>query len=242
MKAHSASNLLNSPKYLYPAAIHLKTLISQPNFKLRLETNGKWRLYLTNILISLTVFLYSITTKAAFVQPHELDWNRAISESGIHFIPLKEQKSGILLYDQYDRALIGPNFAFSPYERVVRIRVLPKAYNTNAYHQFINHHHLKDIRRNLDMQRINFPQLQDISSLCKPTTGLLDFIKSMSFMPKLRIDPGNYPGLCSLEIKYLVPEKSQDEARLLTYISSNPVIEVNVALPQMPSVDIHQQL
>ncbi len=170
------------------------------------------------------LYLFGLTSKvqAAFVQPHELDWNNTIHEDGFYFVPLPQLNQGILLYERYDRALIGPSFAYSPYEKTIRIRVIPTLYNTNKYKSFLKDNNLVDIRRNLDSKKMG---------ICKPTQALLRFFKTMTFMPKFSMQPGNYPGLCSLEIKYLVPDGTDDETRLLTYISSHPIIRLDWRIP-----------
>lgn len=182
------------------------------------------------------------TVHAAYIQADELDWDSVQGDSEFTFIPLKRQNQGVLLYEDYDRALIGPTYSFSPYEKTVRIRILPKFYNTNAYHRFLKERNIIDIRRNLDFTNLLSPIQHNVKSICKPTAGLQAFIKTMTFIPKLRIDPGNYPGLCSLEIKYLVPDDSPDEGNLLTYISMHKIIEVDFHLPRLPSRNRHKRL
>lgn len=192
--------------------------------------------------IILVIAMIGNTAQAAYIQANELDWDNVQGDSEFTFIPLKRQSQGVLLYDDYDRALIGPTYSFSPYERTIRIRILPKLYNTSAYYRFLKDRNLIDIRRNLDFTDLLNPVQQSVESICKPTEGLKAFIKTMTFIPKLRIDPGNYPGLCSLEIKYLVPDNSTDEGDLLTYISTHKIIEVNINLPMLPSRNRHKRL
>ncbi|WP_018692165.1 hypothetical protein [Algicola sagamiensis] len=166
---------------------------------------------------------------AARLTLNDIDFNQAVSNEHLVFAPLKETTSnrGVFWYRDIQQKIVGPSNAGWGIRRVT-LRAYPASHDSSVYNDFVRDNSVYDQRENV---------LPEDAILCEPRQALIDKLTQMRMYYSTRVTRGNYPGLCSLAIKYQEGQQG-DEEELVEYLQTHQAfkIQYKIAKPNLPAV------
>lgn len=184
----------------------------------------KNKFVLSSLLLSA---LASVSVSAITLD--EIDFANAIETQDLLYAPLKGTTSnrGAFWYKDIQQKIVGPSNAGWGIKRIT-IRAFPQSHNNNVYSEFVSVNNILDIRNNV---------LPENAILCEATDTLINKLKGYGIYYNLQSNVGNYPSVCSLQLKYQASDETQ-EAEIVDFVNSNKVITVsyNISTSITPAV------
>lgn len=183
----------------------------------------------TKIVLS-TLLLGGLTcVNVAATTLDEIDFANAIETQDLLYAPIKGTTSnrGAFWYKDIQQKVVGPSSAGWGIKRIT-IRAFPQSHNNNVYSDFVSANSILDIRKNI---------LPTDAILCEATDALVNKLKDYGIYYNLQSNAGNYPSVCSLQLKYQT-SNDQQEAEIVDFLNQNKVLTVsyNILTSATPAV------
>lgn len=173
---------------------------------------------LTLACAGLGALMASSVTMASDIGLSEVDWDKLSDQSSFLFAPLIGTTSnrGVFWYRDIYEKLLGPTPAGLGIHKIT-LRAMPNSHEDGTYTAFVDAEGTYDYRVHL---------MPDNAVLCEPTQALQDKLGELQIYYNITTYPGNYPGLCSLAVKYDIRSNPSAEQELLDFFSANKGMQV----------------
>ncbi|OUL57876.1 hypothetical protein [Pseudoalteromonas ulvae] len=183
----------------------------------------------TKIVLSTLLFSGLTCINVGATTLDEIDFASAIETQDLLYAPIKGTTSnrGAFWYKDIQQKVVGPSSAGWGIKRIT-VRAFPQSHNNNVYTDFVSANSILDIRQNI---------LPTDAILCEATDALVNKLKDYGIYYNLQSNTGNYPSVCSLQLKYQTSNEQQ-EAEIVDFINQNKVINVsyNILSSATPAV------
>ncbi|WP_299004330.1 hypothetical protein [uncultured Shewanella sp.] len=163
--------------------------------------------------------IYNVSTHAFTMS--DIDFENRIENDSFLFAPVYETTSnkGAFWYKDIKQKVIGPSNSSWGIKKIT-VRAFPESHVDNNYSDFILDNNIIDVRENI---------LPDDAILCEATEGLVEQLNRLEIYYTLNPNLGNYPSLCSLQLKYQA-NNEEKENEIVEYIKNNNVIKINYSI------------